>query len=1081
MPIQNAVSIEGPALLLSLLYLGLLGVVAWWADRRGKRDTALRSLVYAFALAVYCSSWTFFGAVSQAVSGAWSFLPIYLGPMLLFLFGSGFMRKLLEAGERLKVTSLADFIGSRYGKSQGLAALVTLVAVAGSLPYIALQLRAVTMAWGIVADTAETPLSLVDSALVDTALIAAVLMALFAVIFGAHHLEGRERNRGLLTAIALESVVKLVAFAAIGALSVWVVAKQLGPVPSVAQLMEPWQQNPVDINFVTQTLIAMAAIICLPRQFHVAVVEYQDGRDWQLARWILPLYLLLFCLLIFPIVVAGQMSFAGTDISAETYILHLPLSLGRNDMALLAFIGGLSAATGMVVMAAVTLAVMISNELVAPLWLRVSRESPSNAVSLGTHLRLIRRVSIFAVLLMAWGVHRLIIDERGLAAIGLLSFSAAAQLAPALVAGLYWRKGHKHGVLVGLLAGYGLWSYCLLLPALVPADAALLTEGAFGIAWLRPQALFGFGWLDPLSHGVFWSLLFNIGLFVLVSLRSRLGADDEHQAEAFVSASPQLARAASDLELTPLSMAQVRSLLLPFVSQPRLETLWLDFEQRSQQRLLSDDAAPRFCVQETESVLSGIVGAATARRLIDLVSRGRPLNLDDIARLMDGTSQQLQFSQELLQTTVETVSQGISVVDADLCLVAWNQKYVELFSYPEKLLYIGCPVESLYRYNAEQGLYGDFVHADPARIDAEVVRRVQLLRDGGMHRFERRLPNGAVIEVRGNPMPGGGFVTTYTDISDYRAVVSALEESKQHLEERVAQRTEDLLDTNKALEEENRRRAEAEAQLRELHNSKARFMADTSHDLLQPINAARLLVAAVKQKVSVADWTGLVADVVNIDGALANAEQLISALREMSRLDSGKFSPDVESFEVSELLGSLVVEFQALAAARGLQFSHPACHAWVQTDKHLLRRILQNFLSNALRYTNRGRVLLGCRRRGSTCGLRCGTRGQVLPRKSSNGCLMSLSVSIPVSAPPTKAWAWGWRSPSAAHICSAIRLGCDPDRDAARCFPSLCRWVSRLRNGCRKSPLRQWPPTWPVLVCFVSTTKRPFCRGCAVC
>jgi len=959
-------AIEGAALLLALFYLGLLGAVAWWADRRGERATVVRSLVYSFALAVYCSSWTFFGAVSQAVSGTWSFVPIYLGPILLFLFGSGFMRKLLAVGERLKITSLADFIGSRYGKSQGLAALVTLVAVAGSLPYIALQLRAVTMAWEIVSDAGsgvmvDTAGSLIaqSGAWVDTALIAALLMAVFAVIFGAQHLEGRERNRGLLAAIALESVVKLVAFAVVAGLALWVLQQvtQGSSGISLEPWIEPWRQNPVDVNFITQTLISMAAIVCLPRQFHVAVVEYQDKRDWKLARWILPLYLLLFSVLIIPIVLAGQVHFAGSAVSAETYVLNLPLMLQRSDVALLAFIGGLSAATGMVVMAAVTLAVMISNELVAPLWLRLNRESPGHAVSLGTHLRLIRRVSIFAVLLLAWGVHRLIVDTQGLAAIGLLSFSAAAQLAPALVAGLYWRGGHRRGVLAGLLAGYGLWAYCLLLPALLPADTALLQQGAFGVSWLRPHALFGLQGLDPLSHGVFWSLLFNIGLFVLISLRCKMEVEDNRQAVAFVTA--QATNGPRSLELTPLSMAQVRSLLSPFVNQERLDALWQGFEQRCQQRLLSDDAAPRFCVQEAESVLSGIVGAATARRLIDLVGRGRPLKLDDIARLMDGTSQQLKFSQELLQTTVETVSQGISVVDADLCLVAWNQKYSDLFEYPEKLLYIGCPVETLYHYNAEMGLYGEVDD-----LEAEVQKRVQLLREGTAHRFERQLPNGTVVEVRGNPMPGGGFVTTYTDISDYRAVVDALEESKQHLEERVVQRTQDLSNTNRALEAENRRRAEAEAQLRELHTSKTRFMAETSHDLLQPINAARLLISAAQQKISTADWQGLVVDVVNIDGALANAEQLISALREMSRLDSGNLKPKREDFEISELLGSLVAEFQAMAAARGLIFSHPACHAWVYTDKHLLRRILQNFLSNALRYTARGRVLLGCRRRG---------------------------------------------------------------------------------------------------------------------
>jgi Na+/proline symporter/signal transduction histidine kinase len=932
----------------------------------------MRALVYSLALAVYCSSWTFFGAISQSVSGAWAFLPIYLGPILLFVFAGGFMRKLLVTGERLKVTSLADFIGSRYGKSQRLAALVTLVAVAGSLPYIALQLRAVTMAWEIISSSTDT-----TAALLDTAFVAAVLMAFFAVIFGTGHLEGRERNRGLLAAIAMESLVKLVAFAAVAGLGAWLIWQALtvpgandsiataaaaatNSGPSFAELMGPWRNNPININFITQTLLAMAAIICLPRQFHMAVVEYRDERDWRMARWVLPTYLFLFFILIVPIVVAGQMSFSGSNIPAESYVLNLPLFLGREDLALLAFIGGLSAATGMVVVAAVALAVMISNELVAPLWLRITRASPGNVVALGAHLRLIRSMSIFAVLFLAWGVHRLLIDDRGLASIGLLSFSAAAQLAPALVAALYWQRGHKNGVLVGLLAGYSLWAYCLLLPAVLPEQSTLLRQGLLDISWLRPQALFGVNSLDSLSHGVFWSLLFNIGLFILISLRSQANEDDERQAQAFVNDYPVASAGQGEFELTTLTMAQVHSVLSPFVSEDRLAKLWQAFEQRSEQRLLNDDLAPLFCVQESESVLSGIVGSATARRLIDLVRQGGALRLGDIAKLMDGTSQQLQFSQELLQTTVETVSQGISVVDAELCLIAWNKKYVELFSYPKNLLYVGCPIEKLYHYNATQGLYGT---AD--NLNQEVAKRVQQLRSGGDHRFERQLPNNIFIEVHGKPMPGGGFVTTYTDISDYRAAVNTLEETRLHLEERVSQRTEDLSATNQELEAENRRRGEVENKLRELHASKTRFMAETSHDLLQPINAARLLIAAVEHKISLADWQGLVADVVNIDSALSNAEQLINALREISRLDSGELRANCKNFQVSELLGPLVSEFEVMTAERGLRFCHPECHAWVYSDLHLLRRIVQNFLSNALNYTSRGRVLLGCRRRAN--------------------------------------------------------------------------------------------------------------------
>ncbi|WP_193161424.1 NahK/ErcS family hybrid sensor histidine kinase/response regulator [Microbulbifer hainanensis] len=939
-------------LFFALVYVALLFAVAWRAEHRKQWLLRYRPLIYALTLAVYCSSWTFFGAVGQSVTSTWSYLPIYLGPMLLFLFGGAFLRKLMLVSERQKVTSIADFIGSRYGKSQGLSALVTLLAIVGSLPYIALQLRAVTMAWDSVGATSQPG----DLFNLDTAFATALLMGVFAMLFGTRHLEGRERNRGVVAAIALESMVKLLAFAAVAAFATWLLVggKHFG----VAELhLDPLLP---DANFLTQTLLATAAIICLPRQFHMAVVEFQDQRDLRTARWLLPLYLGFFSLLILPIALAGQPMLAQGLLDPDSLVLTLPMASGNDALTLLAYIGGFSAATGMVIVAAVTLAVMISNELVAPLWLFLSRFTPLSAASLGNHLRLIRRLSILLLLMMSWGMHRAITGVAPLASIGLLSFAAAAQLAPALVGALYWRRAHRLGVLAGLVAGYGLWFYCLVLPAVYPQHA-VLSEGLFGLSWLQPEQLFGLGGLDPLSHGVFWSLLANVLLFVSVSLLCRSRERDRRQAEAFVELSEL--NAGVDLELTAINVGQLKSLMQPFVGRKRSEQIWNGFERRSQQRLLADDAAPRFAVQEAESILAGIIGSATAHQVIDLLRTNRPFQLEDIARLVDGTSQKLRFSQELLQTTVETISQGISVVDADLRLVAWNQHYIELFDYPERLLYIGCPVEKLYRHNAERGLYGE--NAD---LEAEVQRRLELLRHGSAHRFERRLPNGSIVEVRGTPMPGGGFVTTFTDISDYRAAVDALEENQRTLEDRVELRTAELLQSNEALQAENRRRAEVEGQMRELHAAKTRFLAHTSHDLLQPINAARLFIASAQQKAARSDWDETLEDIGHIDSALNTAEHLIGALREISRLDGGNLTPKREHFPVGELLDALTVEFQAIAASRGLQLRYRPSSLWVQTDRHLLRRILQNFLSNALHYTSRGKVLLGARRRGGELG-----------------------------------------------------------------------------------------------------------------
>ncbi|MBB6522434.1 PAS domain-containing hybrid sensor histidine kinase/response regulator [Pseudoteredinibacter isoporae] len=938
-------------LLIALIYVGLLFLVAWWADQSQQWYNRYRPMLFALALGVYCSSWTFYGAVGQSMENMWSHLPIYLGPILVFLLGYRFLRKLLRVGEYHKVTSIADFIGSRYGKSQWLSALVAILAIVGSLPYIALQLRAVSMAWEVLGS--HGPSAQLN---IDTALITALLMGLFAVLFGTRHLEGRERNRGVMAAVALESIVKLVAFVVVAMAAVSILLVQMED-RSWPQLMQSagMGSSPGMAGFITQTLLAAIAIVCLPRQFHMAVVEYQEPRDLRKARFIAPLYVGLFALLVVPIVLAGHL--LGSEAAGDTLVLSLPSSQGYTAVSILAFIGGFSAATGMVIVAAVTLAVMISNELVAPLWLRINRDRSLSVTSLSNHLRLIRRLSIFALLILSWLVHKAISSMEGLAPIGLLSFAAAAQFAPALIAGLYWRKAHRLGVLIGLVAGYSLWLYCLVLPALAP-EHNIVQSGLWGLQWLRPQHLFGSEGWDPLAHGVFWSLGFNVLSFLLVSTFSKLSQREAQQARLFIEDLTEES-VGEPLALTEVHMGQVQSLLEPLVGRERMQEYWRLFEHRSGQRLMVDDFAPQFVLQEVEGVMASILGAATAQRSMKLLSRDRPLKLQDFAELVDNASQQLRFNQDLLQTTVETVSQGISVVDADLRLVAWNEHYAKLFDYPERTLYIGCPVENLYRINAERGMYGD----DPSNREQDIARRLDLLRHGSAHRFERQLPNGIVVDVRGTPMPNGGFVTTYTDISDFKAVVSALEETTAGLEQRVAQRTQELSISNEELAEENKRRAVAEQRLWEQHNDKTRFLAHTSHDLLQPINAARLFAASVQEKLQLRRWHEVAEDIANIDSALASAEDLIGALREISKLDAGELTAKKEAFALDDLLQPLAAEFAVEAGRAGLDFHYQACSAWVSSDAHLLRRILQNFLSNALRYTERGKVMLGCRRR----------------------------------------------------------------------------------------------------------------------
>ncbi|MDM3869923.1 PAS domain-containing hybrid sensor histidine kinase/response regulator [Porticoccus sp. W117] len=924
-------------LLLALSYMVLLVSIAWWAERRTGWFSRLHPYIYSLTLAVYCSSWTYFGAVGTAAQHTWEYMPIYLAPALLFVFGMGFLQKLVWTGARHKTTSIADFIGTRYGKRQILAGCVALVAVIGSLPYIALQLKAVSLAM----DTLGTP---IDSDAIagyefDSVMMVALLLALFSMIFGTRHVEGRERNRGMMSALAFESVVKLFALLAVAGLALMIAFDVNSNPAGIQAIVESnysaWADTPFNSRYVTMGLLALLAIICLPRQFHVMVVEYQDRRDLTKSRWLFPLYLLLIMLVVLPITFVAQHYFLGSDVSAETFVLRLPMDSGFPLLSQLAFIGGFSAASGMVIVAVVTLSVMISNEILVPLLLRwCSRWFRPE--SLGRNLRWIRRICILAMMWGGWAVNQLIIRNESLAGIGLVSFACFAQLAPALVAGIYWRRIHARGIYVGLVVGLLAWFYCLLWPLLLADNSPILSDGPAGISWLRPQALLGVDFLDPLSHGVLWSLLPNMLFMVLVSYGSRPGEQDITQADAFVGLDFQPGQSQQPLALSSIQTGRLRLVIDPFLSAEQRHQLWRDCEEQARQRLLDDDWAPEFVVNRVEQSLAGFIGAASARSTIKRLASAKQLQLRDIAALVGGASQQLQFSRELLQTTVETVTQGIMVVDSELRVVAWNHRYQELFDYPPRLLYVGCPIREVYRYNAERGLLGN-----GGNTPAEIDKRLEQLRAGSTHRSERTLPSGITLQVVGNPMPNGGYVTTYTDISDYQLVLNELEKAKENLEERIAERT---------------------LELHQVHVSKTRFMQATCHDLLQPISSARLFLDVFKNQPDKTDSGEVEQQLGYIDKSLTAAENLIAALREISRLDSGKLVPQFCNFNIGELLEELAVEFRLVAETKGIALHSVPCSVWVWSDRHLLRRILQNFLSNAIHYTRRGRVLLGCRR-----------------------------------------------------------------------------------------------------------------------
>jgi Na+/proline symporter/CheY-like chemotaxis protein len=893
-------------ILAGLTWVGMLFAAAVIGERAPERFRRWWPSIYALSLAVYCTAWTFYGTVTQAVNSGWPIPPTFVGTIALFVLAWPFLLKLIELAKAQNATSIADFIASRFGKSSTLAAVVTLVAVLGMVPYIALQLKAVAMSYAMVSagrgGGGELP------AWQDVAFYVALMMAVFAMLFGTRRAAATEHNGGLVLAMAFESLLKLGALLAVGGYVMFGMFD--GPADLFSQSAGTLPLRPLDLGvFATLALLGVLAMFSLPHQFHIGVVECRDGAHLKTARWLFPLYLVLISLPVLVFARAGSL-LLGDRLPSDLYVLGLPLMEGQSGLALLTFLGGLSAATGMVILASLTLSIMIGNHWLAPL--AVGR-GWSERADLRVAVLMQRRFGIALVMLLAYGYSRALGDSEALADIGSLSFSGLAQLAPAVTFAVFLPGLPMRAVLGGIVAGVLVWSYVLLAPLAAQSggtDPLWVTQGPLGWAWLSPQGLLGMDGWDRLSRGVTASLCANLAVTALL---------------AFLPARAQ----GASRPLARLSPEVLRDLAGRFLSDERVVRL---FDAHSDAQSL--EAA-------VEHELAAVVGSASSRLLLDAARREAPAPLEAVAAIVGEASQQARFSQSLLEAALQNMSQGISVVDADLRLVAWNARYAGLFDYPPALLREGASVEALLRHNLARGLAGD------VDVETEVAKRLRHMREGTPYVAERRFPDGRVMEIRGNPMPGGGFVATFTDVTAFRAAEDALRQTLETLEQRVAERT----------AEAEQARASAE----QANTAKSRFLAAVSHDLVQPLNAAHLFAHALQQQLKHAQYREPVRQ---IQGSLAATESLLAGLLDISRLDAGGLQPKVADFPLAELFEPLAAEFQALAGERGLDFHHVRSRAWVRSDPQLLRRILQNFLTNAVRYTERGRILLGLRRCG---------------------------------------------------------------------------------------------------------------------
>ncbi len=636
----------------ALAYVGVLFLVAFAAERRaaaGRTEWLRSPFIYTLSLSVYCTGWTFYGAVGFAARSGLEYMTIYLGPTLIFVGWFWLLRKLVRVGRAQRATSIADLISARYGKSNGIAVLVTIFAVIGTTPYIALQLQSITLALDVFGEATGGNMLAPSTSAFWTA----IGLAVFTVIFGTRSLDANERHHGVVMAIAVEAVLKLVALVAVGGFVVWGVAGGVSETLAVIDA-SPIQEFQVDKGrWVTLIFLAGVAVLCLPRMFQVMVVEIADERHLATSSWAFPLYLLLISLFVLPIAAVGLNTLpAGSN--PDQFVLTLPLSQGQNALAVLAFLGGFSSATSMVIVAAIALSTMVSNHVIMPVWLSLNGGGAAVSGDMRRAMLVSRRVSIAGVLALGYAYFIFSGGSSALAKIGLISFAGVAQFVPAIIGGLFWRGATRRGAAAGLIAGFVVWAYTLYLPSVGTSTVItldVLENGPFGIAFLRPEALFGLSGLDPLVHAVLWSLVINTGLFLIVSLGTFPTPMERLQGAEFVN----VFESSSVPRVWSGGRAESEDLLVMaqrILGSGEATKLFVDAATQQGKTGYLPDPSPEF-LRVLERQLAGSVGAGTAHAMIAQIHGGASVSVSDLMAVADETAQIREYSVRLERKSKE--------------------------------------------------------------------------------------------------------------------------------------------------------------------------------------------------------------------------------------------------------------------------------------------------------------------------------------------------------------------------------------------------------------------------------------------
>ena len=964
---------EWSILAAGLIYLAVLFAVASYGDRSPLKAKARagRPLIYALSLGVYCTSWTYFGSVGIASRNGLDFLPIYIGPILVFALGWKLLQAIAQLTKRHNIASIADFLSARYGKSEALGALVAVIAVIGIVPYISIQLKAVAVSLQVLVAEPDWSRDILrpSTGLDGLSLMVVLTMGIFAILFGTRHIDTTEHQDGMILAIALESLVKLLAFVAVGAFVVFGMMGGIGPFleraaadPAVTGLFTGGLDGG---QWLTMTLLAAFAIILLPRQFHVAAVENATRQEVRRAAWLFPAYLVAINLFVIPIAISGLLLLPpGAD--GDTFVLALPVQAGHEGFALIAFLGGLSASTAMVIVECIALSIMVCNNIVVPLMLRRQVERATVHKDMGETLILIRRLAIIFVLVLAYAYYRMIGTSAALAQVGLISFAAVAQFAPAFFGGLVWKRATARGAMWGITAGFIVWIYTLLMPSFADAGwigRGFIDQGPFGIGLLRARTLFAMEF-NPLTHGVIWSLVANVTAYVAGSLMRQPTPIERVQATSFVARDIQPGSGTGfKLWRTAVTADRLEDTVARYIGTERARAAFEGFRaQQGQtgpaQQNRGGEADVRL-IRFAEHLLASAVGVASARLVIALMLERHSTHARGAMKLLDDASAAIQHNRDLLQSAIDNVDQGLAVFEPGMTLICWNSTLQEFLGLGSDLNRVGTPITEVL------GAFLARTASGRGAID-DRVEKIALTHEPFR---ERRTDTGHVFEFRASPMPDGGVVVTVIDATESVLAAEELQRVNESLERRVKERTAELTRLNEEL-------AAAKAEADAANLSKTRFIAAASHDILQPLNAARLFTSTLVERMKRSKDGALVR---NVDSSLEAVEEILSALLDISRLDAGAMKAEVAPFRIDDILQALSVEFGPAALKKGLTLRVVHSGLTLASDRKLLRRVLQNFVSNAIKYTREGRVLMGCRRHGNMVRIEVHDTGPGIP------------------------------------------------------------------------------------------------------